>query len=78
MSERVSFSYRPSDDSVPWWLRVVWVRHVYSVLLVGCVVSRVLCVVCWLFLAMIRAYFVRGHVCVAPCFFATTIVENTS
>ena len=48
----------------------VWVCHVFSMLFVGCVASRVLCVVCWLFLTMIRTYMVmymllRG-------FFATT------
>ena len=30
-SERAA--YRPLDDSVPWWLRVVFVCHVCSVLL---------------------------------------------
>ena len=51
-------SYRPFDDSVLWWVRVVWVCHVCSVLFIGCVVSRVLCVVCWQFLAKIRTYVV--------------------
>ena len=51
MSERAS--YRPFHDSVPWWLRVVWVCDVCPVLFVGCAVSRALCVVCWLFLATI-------------------------
>ena len=46
----------------PWWLRVVWVCHLCSELFVGCVVSRVLCVVCWLFLAMIRTYYVVMYV----------------
>ena len=54
MSERASC--RSFDDSVPWWLCVIWVCRVCSVLFVGCVVSRVLCVVCWPFLAMIRTY----------------------
>ena len=47
-SERASF--RPFVYSVPWQLRVFGVCHVCSVL-ADCVVSRVLCVVCWLFLA---------------------------
>ena len=57
-SERASY-YRLFDDSVLWWLHVVWVCHVFSVMVAGCVVKRVLCVVCWLFLATkIRTYVV--------------------
>ena len=47
--------YRQFDDSVPWCLRVVWVCHVCSVSLVGCVVT---CALCWLFLAMTHTYVV--------------------
>ena len=49
-------SYRPFDDSVPWWPRVVWVYHV--------------CSVCRMCRARIRTYAVVYAL--LPGFFATT------
>ena len=57
-SERAS--YRPFADSVPWWLRIVWLSRVL------CVVCRLCCVTCALCcLLAISCYmtYIRGHVC---------------